>query len=293
MSNHQKSSHLTFSQREGNDPLPEPMQLQYLSKDFRNLIWYAVDRAINNERDDLYHNTYESRGFMYSLTLNYQIEILHLSHDARDQSPDDHRQLLRKIILTEEYDKVLTLIEFILRNGCSTRLRGRLESAFEDTQPAYFIGNIAGLPTICPRSSEEAGESTKQAIEDIEHKGPSGAKEHLRKAAQLINEGRYAESVSHSIHAVESVARNITPGANKLGPALNFLEKQGVLNHPALKQGLEKIYGYTCDEKGIRHALLDKSAADVDLDDAVFMFSACSSFTSYLINKHERVTEHN
>ena len=34
---------LTFSQREGKAPLPEPMQLKHVSKIFRQLAWRNVD----------------------------------------------------------------------------------------------------------------------------------------------------------------------------------------------------------------------------------------------------------
>ncbi len=54
--------------------------------------------------------------------------------------------------------------------------------------------------------------------------------------------------------------------------------------HGALKAGFDKLYGYTNDEKGIRHSLLvDESK--VDRNDALFMLSACGAFTSFLINK--------
>jgi len=55
--------------------------------------------------------------------------------------------------------------------------------------------------------------------------------------------------------------------------------------HGALKKGFLAIYGFTSDEQGIRHALLDKDAPDVDEVDALFMIGACSAFVSYLINK--------
>ena len=41
---------LTFSQREGRASLPEPMRLEHVSEDFRNLVWLAVDNAIEQER---------------------------------------------------------------------------------------------------------------------------------------------------------------------------------------------------------------------------------------------------
>lgn len=55
--------------------------------------------------------------------------------------------------------------------------------------------------------------------------------------------------------------------------------------HGALKSGFKAIYGYTSDEKGIRHPLLDIGVAKVDETDAIFMFSACAAFISYLIGK--------
>ena len=93
------------------------------------------------------------------------------------------------------------------------------------------------------------------------------------------------------LHAVESVARTIDPKASKtLRPAIRSLEAKGVLKHPAFQEACIKLYKYTSDESGIRHALLDERAADVDLDDAVFMFGACASFAAYLVNRHKQLT---
>ena len=47
-------------------------------------------------------------------------------------------------------------------------------------------------------------------------------------------------------------------------------------------------YGYTNDEQGIRHALTGQGAADVGLDEAMFMFGACASFAAYLTSKHRQ-----
>jgi hypothetical protein len=52
-----------------------------------------------------------------------------------------------------------------------------------------------------------------------------------------------------------------------------------------LSKALTSLYAYTSDEKGIRHALIDDSAAKVDETDALFMFGACAAFVSYLIGK--------
>ena len=59
-----------------------------------------------------------------------------------------------------------------------------------------------------------------------------------------------------------------------------------VVLHPALSSAFDKLYGYTSDEQGIRHALLDSS--NLQQEDAVFMLVSCSAFVSYLIAKSAR-----
>ena len=281
---------LTFSQREGKAPLPEPMRLEHVSEDFRNSVWLAVAKAIGQEASIL--DEYEKPASMLLIVFNYIVQILHLPHDQIEHRPSEHRVLLRETILEKDYHCVLTLVEFILcHNRCPQQLQEDLKNVFQDVSVAYEIQTTNGLPTIIPRPSEESGAATQRAIETIEQKGPAGAKTHLHDAAKAINEKRYADAVRESIHAVESVARTIDPNASKtLGPALTSLEKAGVLNHPSLREGFKRLYGYTSDKQGIRHALLEEGAADVDLDDAVFMFSACASFAAYLVNRHKQLT---
>jgi hypothetical protein len=82
-----------------------------------------------------------------------------------------------------------------------------------------------------------------------------------------------------------SVARTLTP-SKSLSDALAILEKKPIAIHKGLKSGFNSIYGYTSDdEKGIRHPLLESGSAAVDETDALFMFSACAAFVSYLVGK--------
>ena len=55
--------------------------------------------------------------------------------------------------------------------------------------------------------------------------------------------------------------------------------------HGALKAGFSKLYGFTSDEDGIRHAILDQPT--VGFTEAKFMIVACSAFVHYLILKSE------
>ena len=105
------------------------------------------------------------------------------------------------------------------------------------------------------------------------------------KALSLISDRDhpdYSNSIKESITAVEVVCEIIIDKQATLGDALTELEKQGVVIHPALKSAFSKLYGYTSDAAGIRHAgQLD--GKDATFDEAKYMLISCSAFVNYLI----------
>ena len=205
----------------------------------------------------------------------------------------------RGFSFTYDLNVVLDLIETVINEGIQTQISTQcavfatnIRDVFE-SHAAYRLDTETDIVQFFPRSSEEQGKATQQAIKTIQDGGMTGAATHLRNAAKEINKGDkkgFAQSVADSIHAVESVARMIDPKASKeLGPALTSLTNTGVIKHPALKGAFAKLYGYTSDEQGIRHALLEKDSPAVDIDEAVFMFGACASFAAYLVNKYQKM----
>ena len=66
-----------------------------------------------------------------------------------------------------------------------------------------------------------------------------------------------------------------------LGEALKQMEKQKRI-HPALREAFSKLYGYTTDQGGIRHAegLFE---SNVTFEEAKFMLVICSTFINYII----------
>ena len=288
-------SKLTFAQREGKAQLPEAMALEHVPQQFRQFVWLAIDNEINSLAgigilDDFYE-TRQDHGIS-QIIWSFQFEIGLVPHDEIPRpKPSIDRTFSREIILFGQYHEAFTFVEYILRHdSCPSSLYGAIEQAFTNTSTAYFVKKIGEIPTIIPRINREAGEAARQAIETIDASGVDGAASHLRQAAEHINARQFADSIADSIHAVESVARMIDSKPNRtLGPALNSLENAGVLKHPVLKSAFDKLYGYTNSEQGIRHALLDKDAADVGLEEAVFMFGACASFAAYLTENYRQV----
>jgi hypothetical protein len=55
--------------------------------------------------------------------------------------------------------------------------------------------------------------------------------------------------------------------------------------HSAMQAALSKLFSYTSDEDGVRHAIVD--APGVDFAEAKFLLVACSAFVNYLIAKSD------
>ena len=94
----------------------------------------------------------------------------------------------------------------------------------------------------------------------------------------------YGNSIKESISAVESLSKIVVQN-NKatLGQALKAIEKKYHIPE-SLQKAFSALYGYTSNEGGIRHSLLEKNVK-IDLEEAGFMLIACSAFVNYLISK--------
>ena len=279
---------LSFSQAQGYEKLPEPLKLGELPEEARVKIWSRLYLWL------CYYQESEERGFSPYIADPW-FDILESVHSVQDNNPaDDWKpqfksvcKYLRSRIEQEKFNEVFDLIQFIMRDPkCPKDFIEDMSAVFKHCRLAYAID--PGPPaTIFPAVTTEEGEAVAASLQTLAHAGLQGSASHLRKSADCINRGDWAGSIRESIHAVESVARQLDPKASSsLAPALRSLEKRSAL-HPALKQALGKLYGYSSDEQGIRHAHLSADQANVGMDEALFMFGACASFASYLWRKHQ------
>jgi hypothetical protein len=267
---------ITFAQAEGVEPLPQPLKLGEVSKQLRALLWDAVFRSMSDSHDHCGGIADPWR----MVLLDIHVNVRHEPVDEFDFTFHIQLTIAKQICWHGSYIELFGFLQEVLRHeDCPFALLEGIDAALRQSRAAYTI--VDG-DTIAPAATKEEGAAIQQAFANLAASELHGAREHLRKASDAINSGHYADSVRESIHAVESVARTLEPKASTLEPALAVPERKGVL-HPALKQGFSKIYGYTSDEQGIRHALVDDAAADVDIHDAVFMLGACASFITYLI----------
>ena len=279
--------HYSFSQAQGYETIPGPLKLGELPEDARTGIWNLVfdhiSQSITREFLDALGGGPWIRGAWGEIL---RAKHCHFEHrPADDWNPQFSRicKDLRQYIEPQPFNRVFDLIQFVLRQRvCPRSFTARMRDLF--TQ--HYAIDLGPPPTIVPAATPEEGNTVVSAAETLRRAGLRGSALHLSKASECLSRGDWAGSVRESIHAIESVARQLDPeAARTLGPALASLQRHGVL-HPALKDAFSKLYGYTSNEQGVRHPLLDRTHAQVGHDEAVFMLGACASFASYLWRKH-------
>ena len=123
-------------------------------------------------------------------------------------------------------------------------------------------------------------------------RGFAGAAAHIKAAAQMLGarpEPDFRNCIKEAISAVESALKIITGRDHAdLADALRDFQQAHPI-HGALFQGLDSLYGYTSNEHGLRHALLDGHAR-VGFNEAKFMLVACAAFVSFLVGKASEAT---
>ena len=282
----------SFSQAQGYEEIPGPLKLGELPRDARTRIWNAFLTSIR--RHVKRSGSMYRRGPLilverwYSVLRAMHVQFCNRPLDEWTAEFETNRRMLREYIEEQPFNKVFDLIQFVLRHPrCPPGFILQMQRVFEACRLAYAI-DTASPPTILPAVTPEEGRTVVNSLQTLRHAGLASSAAHLRAASERINAGDWAGSVRESIHAVESVARQLDPqAAGTLRKALDSLKKRGTLTlHPALEEALSKLYGYTSDEQGVRHALLDRTDAQVGRDEAVFMLGACAAFASYLWRRH-------
>ena len=276
----------TFSQREGIEPLPQPLAVGTLSDSARNRLWSQIYKKLKGgmSPNELMLDIGINEPWL-TLIHDYYVNSLNKPGDEFSPKLSNVKGWIKPLFLKDKYNEVFDFLEFVLRHDSLPPNDGfykDVDDILKECLCAYTV--VRDGPTIVPIALPEQRESVKEAIRELASGPFEGARSHLRKSANLLNNNDLAGSVRESIHAVESVARRLDSGAKtSLKPALDALSK-AVPVHGAFIKGMEKLYGYTSNEDGIRHAHLDDTA-NVDTHDAVFMFGACASFCAYLVNK--------
>jgi hypothetical protein len=161
-------------------------------------------------------------------------------------------------------------------------LKADLKIALERELSGYrFISD-----KLTPITSPVEVAAIERAVIDLGVKEHLGARQHLLTALEFLGKKPmpdYRNSIKESISSIEAIVNRIAgTNGNGVSDALDRISEKFPM-HRALKASFKSLYGYTSDESGIRHSILEESS--IGYEEAAFMLVACSAFASFLIAK--------
>jgi hypothetical protein len=263
---------MSFSERLGITKPKAVLQADSIDEDLRNDLWQAC----------IEHHVRATNQW-YELDMEFQRKITDIYVDffkrSSDQIPYGHApgiSAIRVWFFGANWWEVYNFVEFLFGFPGTKKFIERVSFFLEREKSGYRITN--GHFSTITDPIEIAAVAMAASVGDAF----SGTREHMRAAIELFSrkpKPDYRNSIKEAISAVEALARVITgkPKAT-LGDALKTIDKKMAI-HPALRDAMNKLYGYTSDEGGIRHSLLEES--NIEEAEAKFMIVACSAFVNF------------
>lgn len=277
---------MKFSQRIGKRSVKAELEREGLSEELRNSLWTVIyEGVITGKSNEPDYSAYPGPDlsqlgkFFQSLWRNFfkfPIDTLHISYNQLDEQPI---RFVRDWYFKAEWYDAFDLLEFCSEGSEYFQTYANALLKREMSAYRFIDGTLTEV-----NSTEEVVELESALKNTSKFKS---VKEHLSTAIALYSNKKnpdYRNSIKESISAVESLSKIITEN-NKttLGQALKEIEKKHGI--PAsLKSAFSALYGYTSDEGGIRHSLLE-AGVKVGIEEARFMLVTCSAFVNYLISK--------
>ena len=276
---------MQFSERYGYKKVREIVQFESIDEPLRNALWSLLTVYVW----DHVKSSKDGFGGRY-ISGNSNSEIWNLCtclwfsyfREPLDQLDNDWMPVLarlRKHFFEAKWFEVYDFVEFVASNYPRRQFKKEfIESCNRELErevSAYRF--VDGL--LSPIVEHQEVDEIEQALN--EPRGPIQI--HLRRALELLSSRDapdYRNSIKESISAVESlVALVVGAKSGTLGQLLKRLEDEIGL-HSALKTAFSSLYGFTNDEGGIRHALLE--AGNVRFEDAKFFLVVCSAFVNFV-----------
>ncbi len=272
---------MRFSQRHGHSPAKTQLQVDSIDADLRNALWSAFQQAFQETEHGL-EITHATHAQLYRWLW---FEFFKRPSDTLPPYPERIYPEIRQWFFQAKWYELYDFMEFVAGNG-----EPPAQDSFVRLANYVLEREVSGYrlidSVVTPITNRTETGEIDGAVDAAQKAGLSGVTEHLHTALEMLSDRKnpdYRNSVKESISAVESLARIIAgDGKAELSQALKVIESKASL-HGALRKGFLALYGYTSDQGGIRHALLE--APTVDFADAKYMLVTCSAFVNFLISR--------
>jgi AbiJ N-terminal domain 4 len=266
-----------FSERIGKVSPRSAIQIEAMDVPLRNALWNAVDVVLF---DGL--SGWINAHWQWHLCQTIWIEFFRLPVDEIDGWWPKIKERIRHWFFTAQWYEVYDFVEFLAAQtptSWADRFMFATTAALEREMSGYRF--VAG--ELAPMTNEQEIVAIESALANTSQL--AAVQSHLQSALSKLSHRTnpdFRNSIKESISAVEALCRVIAGDDRAtLGQALKRLTDRGLKFHPALEKAWGSLYGYTNDEDGIRHAMLEESS--LTLADAKYFLVSCSAFITYLI----------
>ena len=276
---------MRFSERYGYKKIREIVQIDSIDEPLRNALWSLLKIHIwdkvrfTSGMYGGYYLTKESNSELKDLCDRLWFNYFKKPLDQLDSKWTKVLEQLRGYFFECEWYEVYDFIEFVANNY----KRYNFRDAFMQSCNAVLEKEVSAYRFVDGLLSRITEQEQLEEIELALEKARGPVQTHLRRALELLSNREapdYRNSIKESISAVESlVAKSIGADKGTLGQLIKKLEDDIGL-HPALRTAFSNLYGYTSDEGGIRHAILESK--EIRFEDAKFFLVVCSAFVNYV-----------
>lgn len=278
-----------FADRNNVHPVNTTMQYENLDDRSRVALVNIINVLFHSIFDGMYGHEKQD-AFWRSILFNVYSQQIDCT-PGMSYRDDKMFEIINTSIYEDDYANVLSVVEYVAR-----LLYDEAEKQYvifkilNQTFEKEFVGYRFVNGRIVQITSEEEINQIEEAIAVKDNK----VNDHLEKALLLLSDREnpdYENSIKESISAVEAMCNEIVGKKSTLGEALKQLKKENKI-HPSLESAFEKLYGYTSDASGIRHAG-QMDGKNSTFEEAKFMLVACSGFVNYLKGIYSKQRENN
>jgi hypothetical protein len=269
-----------FSERMGIQKRPVGPQLGTMDDALTNRLWNTISAVFDEEQV----------GWQF-LCRRLAGEHLTLATDTVPWEDNSRSRVwTRKRFYESGWAAKYDLLEYIADNIAvlsfdvvdEDTFKGMANSALSAERSGYRF--VAGI--LAPMDDPVEVAEIDAAASRADAGGLKGVRAHIGRALELLAQRPTPDvrnSMKEAISAVESAVKSIqgVRGGGLEGP-LDALGERVQL-HPAFRAGLVKFFGFTSDEDGVRHAIMEEPT--VDEADARFMIVTCSAAAHWIITK--------
>jgi len=251
-----------FSKRNGYSPVRLEPQLKSMDSDLRSGLW-------NVFYEEVFQGPEVTRDRQQYVLKIIWTEVYKRAADDMPYNSDYYKAIFMDAPWFEVYD----LVELLSGYGPTA---AKFDRILQRDNAGYRIIDGKVAPIV-----DEAEVAEVNAVLDDAGGKFQLARQHIARAVELFSnraEPDYRNATKEAISGAESAACVLT-GKRNFRDALKSLQDRGL--HPALAGVFSQLYGYSSDESGVRHALLDEER--IGAAEAHYMLVSCSAFISYLM----------